>query len=155
VIGAVLTGAGCRSSAPALTPAARDAIADTVRALARDFIAADHAKAPDQVIALFDESPDVTIASNGALRESRQSFHEALVTLYAATRTLDILPDTARVTVLSPDAAVVTESYHYTRTGMDGKGSGGIAVITYVCQRREGRWKIIHYHFSQKPSENR
>ena len=147
-----LVGAGCGPSTPALSDAARAAIADTVRLLARDFIAADHAMEPDKVMALFDESPDVAIASNGTVRESRQAFHDLLVALYASTRSLDIVRDTARVVVLSPDAAVITESYHYTRTARDGKSSGGIAVITYVCQRRDGHWKIVHYHFSQKAS---
>ena len=90
------------------------------------------------------------IASNGVLRESREAFREVLVNLYTVTRTLDITPDTARVVVLGPDAAVVTETYRYTRTASDGKTSSGVAVITYVCRRGAGGWKILHYHFSQK-----
>jgi uncharacterized protein (TIGR02246 family) len=146
-----LLGASCQSSSAALSEADRTAIADSARQLARDFIAADHSKDPDRVVAFFSDSADVAIASNGALRPSRQAFREALVQLYGSTRSLDIQPDTTKVTVLGRDAAAVTQSYHYSRVASDGRRSGGIAVITYVCQRQGGRWKITHYHFSQRP----
>ena len=132
-----------------MSQAERSAVEDSVRHLAAAFIEADSQGDADRVMSLFTDSSDVTIVSNGLLRPSRDSFAEALEALYGSVRNLSIVEDEARVTVLGPDAAVLTALYQFSRTDTAGVTSEGRAALTYVCARRDGDWKIIHYHFSR------
>lgn len=130
----------------------RFSAADSALALARDFIAADARKDPDAAMRLFAREPDVTIVSNGVARASPDDFRKGLVSLYASIRSLEIIEDTAVVTVMGPEAAVVTALYQFTQVDLAGRSTTGRAAITYACERRGGAWRIIHYHFSRAGS---
>lgn len=144
--------AGCQPTAPsAMSQAERSAVEDSIRHLAATFIEADSQRDADRVMSLFTDSSDVTIVSDGLLRPSRESFAEALTALYDSVRNLEIIEDEARITVLGPDAAVLTAVYRYSRADTTGRTSEGQAALTYVCARRDGKWQIIHYHFSTAP----
>lgn len=122
---------------------------DSALALARDFIAADSRKDADGVMALFTSDPDLTIVSNGVARSSREDFRKALVSLYGSIQSLTIAEDTAVVTVMGRESAVVVALYRFTQVDAAGHSTTGRAAITYACQRRRGAWRIVHYHFSR------
>jgi uncharacterized protein (TIGR02246 family) len=125
---------------------------DSALAVARAFIAADSRKDAEAVMALFAPDPDVTIVSNGVARPSREDFRKALVSLYGSIQTLTIVEDSAVVSVMGSEAAVVTALYRFTQVDAAGHSSTGRAAITYACQRRQGAWRIVHYHFSRAGS---
>lgn len=103
-------------------------------------------------MALFTTDPDLTIVSNGLARSSREDFRKALVSLYGSIQSLTIAEDSAVVTVMGTDAAVVVALYRFTQVDAAGHSTTGRAAITYACQRRQGAWRIVHYHFSRAGS---
>jgi hypothetical protein len=58
-----------------------------------------------------------------------------------------------RVLPLGPDGAVATQVYRYDFVEMSGRRGHQISAITYVFVRREGKWKIAHYHGSHGKEE--
>ncbi len=134
-----------------LSPEVRVEVERATRRLAADFIAADGAKDPDRVLALFADSASVAIVSSGQLRSSRSAFRDALEALYGSIRKLEIVEDEVRVAALGPDAAILTATYAYERIALDSTVTRGRAAITYGCRRRNGEWEIVHYHFSRAP----
>ena len=108
-----------------LSPEVRVEVERAARRLAADFIAADGAKDPDRVLALFADSASVAIVSSGQLRSSLSAFRDALDALYGGIRKLEIVEDEVRVAALGPDAAILTATYAYERIALDSTGYPG------------------------------
>ena len=130
----------------ALGEPAEDALA-VVERWAAAFTASD----VDAIAALY--APDATFIGTGS---------RAVVTDPAAVRAyferalLNNRPRSARldaheVTVLSPDAVVVTGLDTVTST-RDGAVTSANGRITFVVAQRGGRWQIVHFHRSALPN---
>lgn len=97
-------------------------------------------------MSLFTDSSGVTIVSDGLLRPSRESFAEALTALYSSVRDLEIIKDEARITVLGPDAAVLTAVYRYSRADTAGRTSEGLSCAD--LRVRSSRRKVADHPLS-------
>ena len=56
-----------------------------------------------------------------------------------------------RIAVLAPDVAIMTWHGNVTGTTKDGSTGGGVFARTFVCEKVEDDWKIIHAHISILP----
>ncbi|HUF25950.1 MAG TPA: DUF4440 domain-containing protein [Gemmatimonadaceae bacterium] len=153
-----LAGSGCRPDVPApLSTADTAAIGDTLRALIErtyDF------SRPDVVARLMslypDTGPVISAASGQALTE-RDSLREQIASFweYVGQNMQDPRWEwtETHVTVLAPDAAVLTGVYRIPHLNPSGQPHTVGGAWTMVFRRIDGRWTIVQEHLSDRPQE--
>lgn len=149
----ILAGGCAQPGAPALTDAQRAAIADTVRQHAAALYEDENRRSAEVFVAQMADGPDLfTYASTGRVFWAKDSLAKAARTRVASLRALTYTLRDARVLVLGPDAAVLTGSYGEAATDSTGKELAFNDAWTAVYQRRDGKWQIVHGHFSRSPT---
>jgi uncharacterized protein (TIGR02246 family) len=102
----------------------------------------------------FSSDPELTWAGDGYLmpisHDSLMSFYRGV---YRGFRAADFTWDTLRVSVLSPDAGVVSGAAHFAVTDRTGRTVQQGVAVTYVFVRRDGRWQLLHGHASHRALE--
>jgi hypothetical protein len=153
---ALLGACSARPAAPpAITPAQRAAIADTVRAR---LVAACNLSGGNVVASLMSLYPDtgtVLSASSGTVSTTRAALQGKIAAFWQNIGQNMRQPRwewvSMHIDVLAPDAAAVTAVYripHFTPRGMPHVVGGA---WTAVFQRRAGQWVIIQEHLSDSP----
>ena len=150
--------AGCQSTqCPTVSPAQERAIADTLSHLIQN--AYDFSLPGDPVarmMRLYPDSGPVVSASAGQIVTSRDSLAASIRAFWDNVgrnmRNPRWVWGQRHVTVLCPDAAVMTFTYripHLTPAGMQHEVGGA---WTALFERRNGRWVIVQEHLSDIPT---
>lgn len=143
---------GCRTTVPAaLTDAQRLTITDSILTITRGFATAINALDADRFSPIFSSDPALTFAADGNLMLVS---HDPLMSMYRAIysgfRKADFAWDTLRVSVLSPDVAVLSGAGHLSVTDKTGKTAHQGVAVTYVFVQRTGKWQLLHGHASHR-----
>jgi ketosteroid isomerase-like protein len=88
------------------------------------------------------------IIQNGVLFKSRQEALETVKRGFQGIATIERQFENPQVTVLSPDAALMTAEGSTTATLTDGRIIHRRFAVSLVFVRREGQWKLLHGHYS-------
>ncbi|MBX3148267.1 MAG: nuclear transport factor 2 family protein [Gemmatimonadales bacterium] len=148
VLGLAGCGAGS-SSPPPLDPAARAAIADTVRAVSEAMIVAMRTRDVDSVLAYY--GPNTAYVGNGEIGDWPAILHGAPPRYATYTKVDCRWPEPFRVDVLSRNAAVVTAVLDCEKADTSGQAWREVVARTEVLAHEDGRWKIVAVHESMKP----
>lgn len=146
----VILGAACQQPAQTgMTDAQRAAVADTVRRQTDAFIASFNRM--DASVFIDQIATNEAFAETGALYPSRDSIIATVRGFVAGIRSLEVGWDQVHVTVLAPDAAVITGTFHESFVDKAGKATKLHGAWTGVYQRRDGKWGIVQGHESYTP----
>lgn len=96
-----------------------------------------------------DKSP---VIQNGILFKTRQEALQAVKRGFAGLSKVDRRFDNPQVTVLSPDAALLTSDGTVFATLTDGRTLTNRFAVSLVFVRKEGRWLLLHGHYSAPPN---
>lgn len=149
---------GCEAASGAsLTPAQRQAIADS---LVEMIHTAYNLQAKDVVAGLMSLYPDsgrVISASGGRVTTTRDSLEAGIRSFWGYVGRNMQNPTwiwgKPLVDVLSPDAAAVTMTYRVPHRTPAGEPHTIAGAWTAVFARRDGRWAIVQEHLSEIPAE--
>ncbi|MDQ2665450.1 MAG: DUF4440 domain-containing protein [Gemmatimonadota bacterium] len=140
-----------------VSPAQRDAIADTLRGLithAYDLSAPGDPVA--RLMSLYPRSGPVLSASGGQISTSRDTLEAGIRAFWENVgrnmRDPKWTWGAMHVDVLAPDAAVLTTSYQVAHLTPRGEPHVIAGAWTAVFQRRDGKWVIVQEHLSDVPS---
>lgn len=128
-----------------LDPTVEEAIASEISREVDRAIAAWMALEPQAFIDFFSE--DFAWLYEGTVID-RATFEEMVRQFMAAHTTLDWRWTERTVDVLGPDAAVSSGSWTLTQTDTAGGQTDDAGVITFVYERRNDDWTIVHAHES-------
>ena len=149
--------AACESRSTAVTPARRQAIADTLTAMIQS---AYDLKAPNPVarfMSLYPESGRVISASGGRITTTRDSLESGIKSFWEFVGRNMQNPTwiwgKPQVDVLSDNAAVVTTTYRIPHRTPAGESHTVAGAWTAVFAHRGGRWMIVQEHLSEIPQE--
>jgi len=143
------TSPGNDDSPAPLTDARRSAVAHEAQAVAKRIL--DYSNQIDFARAMQDYSsdPDARYVENGVLFPSLDALKKEYDELGPTLEVLENVPDAYDVTVLGPEAAVVTVPVHLR---IKAKGRPELKnhpyVWSVVVQRRNGRWQAVQTHES-------
>lgn len=143
--------AGCHP-APTATPfdpAARAAIADTVRAVSNAMIVAMRARQVDSVLAFYGKT--TAYVGNGEIGDWGGILRGAPPRYATYTKVECAWGEPFRVDVLSPTSAVVTAMFDCTKADTSGRTWRELVARTEVLAPEDGRWRIVAVHESIKP----
>jgi hypothetical protein len=129
-----------------MTDAQRAAVADTVRQQTDAFIAAFNHM--DASVFIEQTATIEAFAESGTLYPSADSLARQVRGFVAGIRSLDVGWDQLHVTVLAPDAGVVTGTFHENVVDKAGKTTKFHGAWSGVYQRRDGKWRIVQAHES-------
>ena len=95
------------------------------------------------------------IMQDGTVFNTRQEALEAVRAGFERVAQMERNYERADVTALSPDAALVTSKGTSKVTLLDGRTFTNPFAASTVFVRRDGRWKLLHGHYSPSQSEVR
>src|SRR5687767_6128520 len=153
--------AACQSasdrSSATLTDGQRQAIADTLMGMIRSAYDLDAPDAMASLMSLYPDSGRIVSASGGRVTTTRDSLERGIRSFYEYVGRNMQEPTwnwgPAHVDVLSPDAAVVTTTYHVPHRTPAGAPHTIAGAITAVFARRAGKWVVVQEHLSEMPPE--
>ncbi len=150
-LAAVLAGVGCAAPAPSveLDPAARAAIADTVRAVSNEMVAVMRTRQVDSVLAFY--SPNTAYVGNGEIGDWPAIVRGAPPRYATYTQVDCVWVDPLRIDVLSRTSAVVTGILDCRQADTTGAAWREFTARTEVLAPEGGRWRIVAVHESIKP----
>ena len=141
----------CQSNAgPSDSPmseAQRTAIADTVTALTRAVIDGGNHVDADATFQRFAGGDDAAHMNMGT-RYTRDSLVATYRTIFGRLERQQIDVGTPTVTVLGPDAAVLSATGQFSATPKTGAVLASPFAWTFVWARRDGTWSLVHSHQS-------
>ncbi|MFN0178312.1 MAG: nuclear transport factor 2 family protein [Gemmatimonadales bacterium] len=141
---------GCRSTATGeLDPAARAAIADTVRSVSNEMIAAMRARVIDSVLTYYGKA--TAYVGNGDIGDWAAIVRGAPPRYASYTKVECVWREPFRVDVLSRAAAVVTAILDCEKADTTGTSWREVVARTEVLAPEDGRWRIVAVHESIKP----
>jgi uncharacterized protein (TIGR02246 family) len=92
------------------------------------------------------------VIQNGILFKTRQEALQAVKRGFAGLSKTDRHFDNPQVTVLSPDAALLTSDGTVFATLPDGRTLTNRFAVSLVFVRKEGQWLLLHGHYSTPPN---
>jgi hypothetical protein len=141
--------AGCQP-AETFTQADLDAAVAEVQAELDGFWAAWSAASFDEGMAYYSDEPEMTLATNGILWESKAVVEENFRSLFEAMDRQDVDLTDTRILALTPGIVYVTQAGTYTVVDQSGEVS---PVRTYTGSllwvKEGGDWTIVGYHGSE------
>jgi ketosteroid isomerase-like protein len=144
------------ATSPRLTTAQKQAIADTLEqkiAAAYDLTKPD---VVDRMMSLYADSGLIVSASAGHITTSRDTLRAELQTFWrfvgSNMRDPRWVWDKTYVEVVSPDAAVLTATYHIPHIQPNGAPHVVGGAWTALFERRHGKWVIVQEHLSDRPA---
>ncbi len=143
---------GCAQPTPSdLTDAQRAAVTDSILAITRGWADAANALDASRLASTITSDPELTFAADGSLLLIP---HDSLISMYRSIyrgfRSMAFVWDTLRVSVLGPDAGVLSGAGHVAVTDTSGHTDRKGVAVTYVFARRGGRWQLLHGHASHR-----
>jgi hypothetical protein len=143
-LGGGLHAADCGTPADSTRPAVEKAVLEAHDRMTR---AAAEPDAEKMFAFILDAGPG-TIIQNGVYMNSRRDALDAVKKGLQGVEKVERSFDQTRVTVLSPNAALVTGDGTTTITLMDGRVFTSPFAVTEVFVLRNGEWKMLHGHHS-------
>ena len=144
----VLSAAACTAAPKELTPAARAAIADSVRAESMRMVEVMKTRKVDDVLAFYGKR--TAYAGEGTVGDWAAIVKSAPAR-YAAYTKVECGWDGLTIDVLAPNVAVVTGALVCDKADTSGRSWHEVAVRTEVVAWEEGRWRIVAVHESSPP----
>ena len=142
--------AACQPGAAPMTDAQRQAVAQEVQAQVDSFVAAFHQMNAQPYLDQL--ANNESYAENAAFYPTRDSLLRAAAQFPKTFTTLTVTLDgTPRITVLAPDAAVFSTSFHEEAQPATGAPLKLHGTWTGVYQRINGKWQIVQAHESFVP----
>lgn len=142
----------CQRQTIKLTDAEQNNIIEEIRQTTDSIFAAGNNRDHKQIDIHF--SDNATGAWNGSIIESWEKQKKQGHSYYAGLEKVSYTIDTISIDVLSPDVAILVGKYKYSATDTAGKVSSSSPAWTYVFNKQEGKWKIVHFHVSESVSSN-
>jgi uncharacterized protein (TIGR02246 family) len=143
-LGGGLHAADCGTPADSTRPAVEKAVLEAHDRMTR---AAAEPDAEKMFAFILDAGPG-TIIQNGVYMKSRQEALEAVKQGLQGVSKVERSFNQTRVTVLAPDAALLTGEGTATMTLNDGRVLSSPFAVTEVFVLRNGEWKMLHGHHS-------
>src|SRR5271169_3281360 len=112
----VIIAFACQPQPSGLTDAQRSAVADSARAVVQDVVRGIQKLDGPAVFARCSSDPDARYVDNGFLYGSYGAFKDSVNAGFAMLDSLSPQVDASEVVVLGAEAAVITESFHFTAT---------------------------------------
>jgi ketosteroid isomerase-like protein len=94
---------------------------------------------------------DATIIQNGRLFADRAAALADVDGFYRLTTEINRVFESPRVTVLSPDAALLVSDGNVSVTLDDGRRFSGPFTVTLLFVRTSDGWRVRHGHYSSPP----
>lgn len=140
----------CQRPTNELTDTERERITEEIRQLTNSIFEGANRKDIDQVYANF--SDKVTGAFPGTIMESWEEHKQESANFYAKQEFVDYKIENMNIDVLSSDVAVLLGKYTFIATDTTGVTINSSSAWTYVFNKENGKWKIVHFHISDPPS---
>jgi ketosteroid isomerase-like protein len=151
LVGAAAVG-GCQRSPAPMSDAQRQAVAQDVRGLADSLVV--QLSRLDAQPYLAQLASNEGYAENGAFYPTRDSLLSAVGHFTKMFTSLELAWDgEPRITVLSPDAAVLSGTFHEVAQPVSGSAMKVHGIWTGVYQRINGEWRIVQAHESWTPDQ--
>lgn len=109
---------------------------------------ADKSRDVDAFFAFILDSDKGPIIQDGRLFKTRSEALEVVRSGFQGITQIDRRYDQTYVTVLSPEAALLSARGSVTATLSDGRTLGGPFAVSLVFVLRDGQWKVLHGHYS-------
>jgi ketosteroid isomerase-like protein len=92
------------------------------------------------------------IVQNGTIFATRADARASVERGLRGVRAIDRRFDNPQVTVISPECALLVSAGSVTATLEDGRVMTSRFTVSLVWVRRDGRWQILHGHYSTPPA---
>lgn len=150
LLGVAVAAWGCAGQAPeAFDDAARQAIADTVRAESERMVTVMRTRHIDSVLQFYGRS--TAYVGDGQVGDWNAIVASAPARYATYTRVECAWGNPFRVDVLSRTSAVVTATFRCEKTNQAGESWVEDLARTEVLAPEDGRWRIVAVHESTKP----
>ena len=147
----------CEPRSASVTPARRQAIADTLTAMIQSAYDLNAANPVARFMSLYPDSGRVISASGGRITTTRDSLESGIRSFWEFVGRNMQNPTwiwgKPQVDVLSENAAVVTATYRIPHRTPAGAPHTVAGAWTAVFAQRGGRWVIVQEHLSEIPQE--
>ena len=138
----------CQRPTNELTDTERERITKEIRQITNSIF--DGASRKDVDYAYF--SDKVTGAFPGTIMESWEEQKREATKFYAKQETVEYKIENMNIDVLSSDVAVLLGKYTFIATDTTGATINSLLTWTYVFNKENGKWKVVHFHISNPPS---
>jgi ketosteroid isomerase-like protein len=143
-------------SAPTLrpadpTPAPDAAIEQAVLAVNAEMIAAANRLDVDAFFDYIVDSDRGLIVQNGVIFRTRREAYEAVKRGLQGVAKIDRRMENPQITVIAPGAALLVADGSVNATLADGREMNSRFAVSLVFVLRDGRWKVLHGHYSMLP----
>ena len=148
---ALLATAGCAAPPPAVDfdPAARAAIADTIRAVSNEMVTVMRTRAADSVLAFY--SRNTAYVGNGEIGDWPAIVRGAPPRYATYTKVECAWVEPLRIDVLSRTSAVLTGILDCQKADTTGAAWREFTARTEVLAPEDGRWRIVAVNESIQP----
>jgi uncharacterized protein (TIGR02246 family) len=137
---------GCQQETQS-TSMDKSKIAEEIRQVTNSIYQAASTKDADKVYSYFSNS--VTGVFNGVIMDSWDEHKKAGHSFFAAQKEMKFTIDSIySIDVISPDVAILTGRYTLTATDTIGNAVNSSPAWTYVYNKQNGKWKVVHFHES-------
>ena len=141
---AALLAAGPLSAGPETDAAIQQAVLATNTAMTE---AADRLDA-DAFFAFILDSDKGSIVQNGEIFQTRQEALDAVKRGFQGVTKVNRQFNNPKVTVISPDVALLVSDGTTTATLKDGQTMARRFAVSLLFVRTDGKWKLLHGHYS-------
>jgi ketosteroid isomerase-like protein len=124
------------------------AIEKAVLAANAEMIAAANSLNVDAFFDFIVDTDRGMIVQNGAIFRTRAEAYDAVKRGLQGVAKIERRFDNPQVTVISPETALLVSEGSVTATLEDGRVFDRRFAVSLVFVRRDGRWKILHGHYS-------
>jgi uncharacterized protein (TIGR02246 family) len=146
--------AACQPASNELTDYQKAEITAEVQLLHDQFWDAWREVDVDRGMSYYLNAPEFTAAVEGVLIHGYAAFDEMARSAFAHVASQSITIDDTRTSVMAHDIACVIEHIRYTQTDDEGvTGPEHTAAVTLAWVRRDGEWKVYHFHNSAPSPE--
>lgn len=128
------------------------AIEQTVLAANAEMIAAANRMDLDAFFDAIVDTDKGMIVQNGVIFRTRKDAYEAVKRGLQGVTRIERRFDSPKVTVIAPDVALLVSEGSVAATLQDGQAMNGRFTVSLVFVLRDGRWKVLHGHYSIPPS---
>jgi ketosteroid isomerase-like protein len=133
------------------TPAPDAAIEQAVLAANAEMIAAANRLDVDAFFDHIVDSDRGLIVQNGVIFRTRREAYEAVKRGLQGVAKIDRRMDSPQITVIAPGAVLLVADGSVKATLADGREMNSRFAVSLVFVLRDGRWKVLHGHYSMLP----
>ena len=124
-------------------------IAEEIRNVNNTIYLAGNEKNARKLYSHFSDS--VTGVFNGIVLSSWEDHKKTGAAFFGAQKEMKFTIDSIyHVDVISPDVAILTGTYRLAATDTSGNTINTSPAWTYVFNKQNGEWKVVHFHESSK-----